>query len=91
MISVSSAPTTAPRAVRFLQSRGMVLLGLFFLFTAFKWGTFLFTVHQYETVIITRFGKAIRTEKTPDCTGSTIGFWHGTALRRSARRRTNFI
>jgi membrane protease subunit HflC len=43
----------------------MVLLGLFFLFTAFKWGTFLFTVHQYETVIITRFGKAIRTEKTP--------------------------
>jgi membrane protease subunit HflC len=65
MINVSSAPIAAPGAIRFLQSRGMVLLGLFFLFTAFKWGTFLFTVHQYETVIITRFGKAIRTEKTP--------------------------
>src|SRR6266478_2499305 len=54
-----------PGAIRFLQSRGMTLLGILFLFTAFKWGTFLFTVHQYETVIITRFGKAIRTEKTP--------------------------
>ena len=35
------------------------------MFTALKWGALLFTVHQYETVIITRFGKAIRTEKTP--------------------------
>ena len=30
-----------------------------------KWGALLFVVNQYETVIVTRFGKAIRTEKTP--------------------------
>ncbi len=54
-----------PGAIRFLQSRGMTLLGILFLLTAFKWGALLFTVHQYETVIITRFGKAIRTETKP--------------------------
>jgi membrane protease subunit HflC len=54
-----------PSAIRFLQSRGMALLGIFFILTAFKWGALLFIVHQYETVIITRFGKAIRTETTP--------------------------
>jgi membrane protease subunit HflC len=55
----------APAPLRFLQSRVMSLLGLVFLFTAFKWGALLFVVHQYETVIITRFGKALRTEQTP--------------------------
>ncbi len=55
----------APAPLRFLQSRVMSLLGLFFLFTALKWGALLFVVHQYETVIITRFGKALRTEQTP--------------------------
>jgi modulator of FtsH protease HflC len=30
-----------------------------------KWGTMLFTVHQYETVIVTRFGKITRTISTP--------------------------
>ena len=54
-----------PGAIRFLQSRGMTLLGVLFILTAFKWGALLFTVHQYETVIITRFGKAIRTETRP--------------------------
>ena len=54
-----------PGSIRFLQSRGMTLLGILFLLTAFKWGALLFTVHQYETVIITRFGKAIRTETRP--------------------------
>jgi modulator of FtsH protease HflC len=54
-----------PGAIRFLQSRGMALLGVLFILTAFKWGALLFTVHQYETVIITRFGKAIRTETKP--------------------------
>jgi membrane protease subunit HflC len=43
----------------------MSILGLIFLLTAFKWGTLLFVVHQYETVIITRFGKAIRTDTKP--------------------------
>ncbi|HEY0369438.1 MAG TPA: protease modulator HflC, partial [Chthoniobacterales bacterium] len=33
--------------------------------TGLKWGALLFVVKQYETVIVTRFGKAIRTEKTP--------------------------
>jgi len=54
-----------PGAIRFLQSRGMALLGVLFILTVFKWGALLFTVHQYETVIITRFGKAIRTETKP--------------------------
>ena len=38
---------------------------LIFLLTALKWGALLFTVHQYETAIVTRFGKAVRAEKTP--------------------------
>jgi len=54
-----------PGAIRFLQSRGMALLGVLFILTVFKWGALLFTVHQYETVIITRFGKAIRTDTKP--------------------------
>jgi membrane protease subunit HflC len=65
MATPGTIPIGQTGVVRFLQSRLMTLLGLFFLVTAFKWGTLLFTVHQYETVIITRFGKAIRTETTP--------------------------
>ena len=65
MINVSNPPIASSGVVRFLQSRTMTLLGLFFLLSAFKWGTLLFVVHQYETVIVTRFGKAIRTEATP--------------------------
>src|SRR5437868_12066868 len=51
--------------IRFLQSRIMSLLGIFFLLTALKWGTLLFTVQQYETVLVTRFGKVIRTIAEP--------------------------
>src|SRR3954454_19184593 len=51
--------------LRFLQSRLMSLLGIFFLLTALKWGTLLFTVQQYETVLVTRFGKVIRTISAP--------------------------
>jgi membrane protease subunit HflC len=51
--------------VRTLQSRFMSILGLIFVLSALKWGTFLFTVHQYETVIVTRFGKITRTITTP--------------------------
>jgi membrane protease subunit HflC len=54
-----------PAPIRILQHPIMMLIGIFVLFTAMKWGALLFTVHQYETVIVTRFGKAIRTEKTP--------------------------
>jgi modulator of FtsH protease HflC len=65
MINVSSTPSAGSAVVRFLQSRGMMWLGLFFLLTAMKWGTLLFVVRQYETVIITRFGKIVRTETNP--------------------------
>ncbi len=62
---ITPGSSAIPLPLRFLQSRGMVLLGVFFILTAFKWGTFLFTVHQYETVVITRFGKAVRTDTSP--------------------------
>lgn len=54
-----------PRWLRILEHPIMTLLGIFVLFTALKWGALLFVVHQYETVIVTRFGKAIRTETAP--------------------------
>ena len=60
---LNSYPTPAP--IRWLQHPLMILVGVFVLFTAMKWGALLFTVHQYETVIVTRFGKAIRTFETP--------------------------
>jgi membrane protease subunit HflC len=59
-------PISLPTApLQFLQSRFMALVGLIFIFTALKWGALLFVVNQYETVIVTRFGRAIRTETTP--------------------------
>src|SRR5205085_12171902 len=54
-----------PRILRLLQSRFMALLGIFFLLTALKWGTLLFVVQQNETVLVTRFGKVIRTMAQP--------------------------
>ena len=74
---------------------------LIFLLTALKWGALLFTVHQYETAIVTRFGKAIRIEKTPGLKFkvpvyrlrsivSIIAFSPGTDRRRNARPRTSF-
>jgi len=65
IIDVSDPSAPGARALRFLQTPVMSILGLLFLLTAFKWGTLLFIVHQYETVIITRFGKAIRTDTAP--------------------------
>src|SRR5438045_8351345 len=66
MANISSTPPPVGAAVlQFLQSRTLALLGLLCLITAMKWGTLLFTVRQYETVIITRFGKIIRTETAP--------------------------
>lgn len=61
-----SQPIRLPAGpLRFLQSWPMVLIGLLFIFTGLKWGALLFVVRQYETVIVTRFGKALRTETTP--------------------------
>jgi membrane protease subunit HflC len=65
VIDVTQRPASYSAIVRFLQSRPMSILGLIFIITAFKWTTLLFTVHQYETVIITRFGKIVRTITTP--------------------------
>lgn len=65
VIDVTPDSGRYPTLVRFLQSRIMSLLGIFFLLTALKWGTLLFTVQQYETVLVTRFGKVIRTITAP--------------------------
>ncbi len=65
VIDVTPRPAAVSAVVRFLQSRVMTILGIVFILTAFKWGTLLFIVHQYETVIITRFGKIVRTVTNP--------------------------
>src|SRR5689334_3459883 len=49
----------------FVQNPILSIIGLIFILTALKWGALLFVVHQYESAIVTRFGKAIRVEKTP--------------------------
>jgi modulator of FtsH protease HflC len=58
-------PHFSARFVGFMQNPVLAIIGLIFLLTGLKWGAFLFTVHQYETAIVTRFGKAVRTEQTP--------------------------
>src|SRR6058998_2018874 len=65
VIDVTPRPAAVSAIVRFLQSRLMSTLGILFILTALKWGTLLFVVHQYETVIITRFGKIVRTVASP--------------------------
>ena len=65
VIDATPPPRIVSWVVRVLQSRFMAIVGLIFVLSALKWGTFLFTVHQYETVIVTRFGKIIRTITTP--------------------------
>src|ERR1051326_5094583 len=62
---VTPRPATVTAILRFLQSRVMTILGILFILTALKWGALLFVVPQYETVIITRFGKIVRTITTP--------------------------
>src|SRR5207302_10760969 len=58
-------PPISTRYIEFLQSRTLAIIGLLFLLTALKWGALLFVVRQYETAIVTRFGKAVRIETTP--------------------------
>jgi membrane protease subunit HflC len=65
VIDVTPRSAAFSALLRFLQSRFMSLLGILFILTALKWGALLFVVHQYETVLITRFGKIVRTVKTP--------------------------
>ena len=65
VIDVTPRPAAVSAAVRFLQGPFMSILGILFILTVLKWGTLLFVVPQYETVIITRFGKIVRTITTP--------------------------
>src|SRR3954464_1471560 len=65
MADVSQPVRLPVGPLRFLQSWPMALLGLLFVFTGLKWGALLYVVKQYESVIVTRFGKAIRTQTTP--------------------------
>src|ERR1044072_3226586 len=65
VIDVTPRPAAVTAAVRFLRGPVMSMLGILFIMTALKWGTLLFVVPQYETVIITRFGKIVRTITTP--------------------------
>ena len=65
VIDVTPRPAVVSGIVRFLQSPLMSILGILFILSALKWGTLLFVVHQYETVIITRFGKIVRTVASP--------------------------
>ncbi len=58
-------PHFSTRFVAFMQNPVLAIIGLVFLVTALKWGALLFVVHQYETAIVTRFGKAVRVETTP--------------------------
>ena len=58
-------PHLPTRFISFMQNPVLAIIGLIVLLTGLKWGAFLFTVHQYETAIVTRFGKAVRTEQTP--------------------------
>jgi len=55
----------AARLIRFLQGGLMAVIGVLVVFTALKWGAFLFVVNQSETAIITRFGKVVRIDTTP--------------------------
>src|SRR5438045_7931537 len=43
----------------------MWVWGFLFIRTALQWGTLFFVVHEAETVIITRFGKIVRTVTSP--------------------------
>ena len=65
VIDVTPRPAAFSAIMRFLQSRPMSILGVLFILTALKWGAFLFIVHQYENVVITRFGEIVRTVTTP--------------------------
>ncbi|MGH8101008.1 MAG: protease modulator HflC [Chthoniobacterales bacterium] len=65
VIDVTPRPAAFSALIRFLQSPIMSILGVIFILTALKWGALLFIVRQYENVLITRFGKIVRTITTP--------------------------
>jgi len=63
-MSLLRDPPPFPASCDFAEP-GDVDPGNSFILTALKWGALLFVVHQYETVIITRFGKIVRTVTNP--------------------------
>src|SRR6266403_4741531 len=65
VIDVTPRPAALSALIRILQSPIMSVLGVIFILTALKWGALLFIVRQYENVLITRFGKIVRTITTP--------------------------
>jgi len=65
VIDVTPRPAAVTAVVRFLQNPFMSILGILFILDRIEMGTLLFVVPQYETVIITRFGKIVRTITTP--------------------------
>ena len=80
----------SPALLASCRIRRSLSSALIFLLTALKWGALLFTVHQYETAIVTRFGKAVRVEKNTgleiqrfpfidsvDCFDNRILAWDG--------------
>lgn len=65
VIDVTPRPAALSALIRFLQSPVLSILGIIFILTALKWGALLFIVRQYENVLITRFGKIVRTITAP--------------------------
>jgi len=65
VIDVTPRSSALLGLIRFLQSSIMSILGIIFILTALKWGALLFIVRQYENVLITRFGKIVRTVTEP--------------------------
>ncbi len=65
VIDVTPRPAALSALIRFLQRPIMSILGIIFILTALKWGALLFIVRQYENVLITRFGKIVRTITAP--------------------------
>src|SRR4030095_16919263 len=59
-----SRPHFPTRCVGFMQNPVLAIIGLIFLLTGLKWGAMLFVIRQYETAIVTRFGKVVLKEKT---------------------------
>jgi len=57
-------PHFSTRFVGLLQNPVLAIIGLIFLLTGLKWGAMLFVIRQYETAIVTRFGKVVLKEKT---------------------------
>ena len=90
VIDVTPRPAAVTAVVRFLQSPFMSILGILFILTALKWGTLLFVVPQYETVIITRLCRTRTIADTAAGRGVTsITFMGSSSVRRAPEAATS--